>query len=476
MSDFQEISIETLVDDFSFIVDFSTVMKASEIKKKINKFSRILRNIGIGSGNTIGLNIEDKIELGLLIMTTLQLGCTVVLFDNQLKSAEYTLLLEHYPIQFLLADDHFFLIQQGPAYKVSQSVSLISLNKENNYWEIIGSTKSSVVLFTSGSTSKVPKAVVKSIASLLADAKHIISQLSMNSGNRILCAAPIYHAYGLSFGLLAPLLSSSSVQYVSPSVLPSQLLKKINDCEIDIFVGLPIHYKMLADYHSNTSEIKHLKIALSATASIDKYILLKFQEKYKLPVSNVYGSSETGVIMIQQDKVSIDEPVSIGLPFPGVNIYYISNEGNLPNVYELSVVSEALAQGYFQDGSYIELKNEEYWKTGDLVTLQNNKYYFAGRLNTFINVNGKKVNPIEVEDILKRHPNVKEAVVIGEKSDKRIEVPHAFLTVNELIDDITLINFCKEYLADYKIPEKFTYIDNIPRSTTGKIIRSQLNK
>ncbi|MGE6575978.1 class I adenylate-forming enzyme family protein [Paenibacillus xylanexedens] len=473
-----EKSILTLLNDFSIIKDIITVVTTENIKSLISDYECILRSEGIGRGSIVALSISDSFTLSMFIMTTLEMGCTDVLFYHDLKPAEYDQLLDYYPVQFILSDNDVFDMQWSSVRKVGGNVKLFKPGADLSIWEKVNTKKleSSVVLLTSGSTTKVPKAVIKPLSNIIADGRAILEALEMKPGQRILCAAPIDHAYGLGFGLLAPLIASSSVLYVSPSILPSQLVKKINNFNIDILIGLPLHYKMLAESRSDTLVLNHLKIALSATAPIGRDTLLKFQEKYNFTIWSVYGSSEAGVMTIQQDRVSKEEPISIGVPFPGVRLELISNEDLPHNCYELAVISGALAIGYFENGTYIDLKKENCWKTGDVITSEDDKYYLSGRLNTFINVNGKKVNPLEIEEVLMRHPAVKEAVVIGEKSDKRIEVPHAFLTVSRVIEDIILINYCKEFLADYKIPSSFTYLDELPRGSTGKIMRNRLLK
>jgi long-chain acyl-CoA synthetase len=134
-------------------------------------------------------------------------------------------------------------------------------------------------------------------------------------------------------------------------------------------------------------------------------------------------------------------------------------------------------RGYWQrdDETAKVMTQDGYFKTGDVgVRLPSGSIKIVDRLKDMIIVSGFNVYPNEIEDVLTRHPKVVEAAVIGKPDDSTQEKVCAYITVNDNVNEKELESHCREYLTGYKIPKEFTVIDELPKSTVGKILRREL--
>ena len=162
-----------------------------------------------------------------------------------------------------------------------------------------------------------------------------------------------------------------------------------------------------------------------------------------------------------------------------VEVHIIDEDGNkagVDEVGEIAVKSPSMTRGYF--GLPEETKKvfrDGYYFTGDLGRIDHNGFiYIVGRKTFFINISGNKVDPSEVENFLLRHPKVKEAVVLGVKESNGSEKVKAVLITDEGLQKKEILEFCKDEIAEYKIPRIIEFRDKLPRSPTGKVLREEL--
>tara|TARA_B100000902_G_C27021463_1_gene769825 strand:- start:96 stop:818 length:723 start_codon:yes stop_codon:yes gene_type:complete len=199
-------------------------------------------------------------------------------------------------------------------------------------------------------------------------------------------------------------------------------------------------------------------------------------------ITQGYGLTETSPV-ISINKINDPYNGSIGLPVQSTNIKVVDDHGDIINNSqpgELCVKGPQVMSGYWK---YSEEHNspftkDGYFKTGDIARVNEKGYiYIVDRKKDMIITSGYNVFPNELEDYLSTHPDIHEAGVIGVPDKNRGEYIRAFVvTKNKNLSASDVITFCKKGLTDYKVPKEVTFIDDLPKTNVGKILRRDLRK
>jgi acyl-coenzyme A synthetase/AMP-(fatty) acid ligase len=245
---------------------------------------------------------------------------------------------------------------------------------------------------------------------------------------------------------------------------PEAFAELVQRFEIRSTVLPPAAMAMLTD--SAVTDLRPLKYVRSITAPLSPLQARRFVARFgDVHVLNSYGQAEMGEVIgwtAADAKAHPEKVGAAGRPHPGVEIR-ISDDGHLlvrpPNA-AVGIDERRDADGFID--------------TGDLARIDDEGFvWIEGRAGDLINRGGNKVYPEAVEEVLRLHPSVTEASVVGVPDDRLGEVPVAFL-VGDRVDDAVLVAHCREHLVPYKVPAAFRWIDELPRSEVGKVLRRDL--
>jgi long-chain acyl-CoA synthetase len=205
----------------------------------------------------------------------------------------------------------------------------------------------------------------------------------------------------------------------------------------------------------------------------------QFQDRFGMYVRQLYGSSETGTISVNMSAELGDYSLeSVGRPISGVEVEVCSDDGEAISdnaVGEIAVKSRAAIQSYGCEELDSGTFRNGYFLTGDLGRKdQDGLLFLVGRKKLFINKAGYKINPREVEELLESHPKIEEAIVIGVATPFGDQKVKAVLVTNAACSEQEVVNFCREKIADFKIPSLIEFTDGFPKSPTGKVRRELL--
>ncbi|MDD5621264.1 MAG: AMP-binding protein, partial [Candidatus Pacebacteria bacterium] len=182
-------------------------------------------------------------------------------------------------------------------------------------------------------------------------------------------------------------------------------------------------------------------------------------------------------IVIMNPPKGIQKVESIGIPIPNTFCKIVDLQTNQevgPNqIGELIVKGPQVFNGYWEkpEATKSVIDENRWFHTKDIASMdEDGFFYIEGRLDDMINVRGEKAWPQDIEEVLREHPAIKDAAVIGIPDDYYGQIPKAFIVANENISEEEIINFCKNNLADYQIPRKIEFIEEIPKSPLGKIL------
>jgi long-chain acyl-CoA synthetase len=298
--------------------------------------------------------------------------------------------------------------------------------------------------------------------------------------DRILFVVPVSHTYG--FGNFISAVKSGATVVVSGEFNRNRVLDLLEKESITAFPAVPVMLDVLSKtYVDAPRDLSSLKLVISAGAPLKEETFVRFHEKFSVYPRQLYGSTETGVISINLcTEGEITERFgSVGRPVSNVVVRVFGEddeEVRAGDTGELAVRSPSMTTGYYglPEETARVFKNGYYF-TGDLGLIDEGGYiYITGRRKFLINVGGFKVDPGEVENLLSQHPDIAEAAVLGVTDGRGNERVKAVIVARRPMEVKDVLGFCRERIAEYKVPALVEFRRELPRSPTGKILREQL--
>jgi acyl-CoA synthetase (AMP-forming)/AMP-acid ligase II len=330
-----------------------------------------------------------------------------------------------------------------------------------------------VLKVTSGS-SGVPKAAITTEAQLIADAGHIIEGMRIAPDDIQLAVIPLSHSYGLSV-LLMPLLLQGTPVVVRETFVPDQVLADAVSRGATVFPGVPYMFQHFLAHPPAGGWPPRLNKLISAGARMPAETVRDFVVAFGVKIHTFYGTSESGGIAYD-DNDDVESGDIIGPPLPGVTIAIVSDDGVPAGTGRVFVRSDAVASGYAGGGDDDSFRHGGFL-TGDYGAVDaRGRLSLAGRVSSFVNVAGKKVDPGEVERVLRLIPDVRDVHVTSAADDRRGEQVVACVVASAGLTAAAVRQFCSTRLAPHKIPRTIVFLDWIPRTSRGKIDRRELDR
>ena len=235
-----------------------------------------------------------------------------------------------------------------------------------------------------------------------------------------------------------------------------------------MFPGVPMQFAHLAEAPV-AADLSHLRLCFSAGTALPRETFDAFLRRFGVPVRQLYGCTEAGTLTANLDADPVAACGSAGRPVGEVEVRIEDGE--------IAVRSPAMTRGYSDDEELNRQVFRDGWfLTGDMGRLDDDgRLWVAGRKKRLIEVAGHKVDPVEVEDVVMAHPQVREAVVVGVRA--RVggeETVKAVVVSGDGCGERDVIEFCRERLASFKVPQLVEFRDEIPRSPLGKVLRKYL--
>ncbi|MGE2732958.1 acyl-CoA ligase FadD12 [Mycolicibacterium vaccae] len=340
--------------------------------------------------------------------------------------------------------------------------------------------KSDIILLTSGTTG-TPKGAKRSAGSGGAgDLKAVLDRVPWRAEEPIVIVAPMFHAWGFSQLLFAALL-------VCPIVTrrkfdPEATLELIDRHRATGLAVVPVMFDRIMDLPDevrNRYSGRSLRFATASGSRMRPDVVISFMDQFGDVIYNNYNATEAGMIATATPTDLRAAPDTAGRPADGTEIRILDeNRHEVPTgeVGQIYVKSSTLFDGY-TSGSTKDF-HEGFMASGDMGYLDANRRLFVvGRDDEMIVSGGENVYPIEVENTLIAHPGVAEATVLGVDDEQYGQRLAAFVVLNgsdaaPTVDDLK--QHVRENLANYKVPRDVTILPELPRGSTGKILRNEL--
>lgn len=333
-------------------------------------------------------------------------------------------------------------------------------------------------LYTSGTTGR-PKGVILTHDNLIANVESCQQAGLFDYRDGFLCLLPFFHTYAITGTFLLPLLSGSRMVLVD-RFHPIKVLGLIQEHKVSVFLAIPSMYRVLAITEGNF-DVSSVRFPISGGEPLPAVIAESFEKRFNVPIYEGYGQTEASPV------VTLNVPGcrklgTIGRALPAVEVAIWNDQSQpLPvgEVGELMVRGRNVMKGYHHLPEETARTITNGWlHTGDLGKLDDEGFVtITGRKKDLIISAGENIYPREIEELLCQHSKVKEVAVIGVKDEVRGEVPKAFVIARDgtVLEEKELRAFCRENLANYKVPKYFEIVPDLPRTPTGKILKRMLS-
>lgn len=446
-----------------------------ELRDQVHAYSRWLHAYGVRPGNHIGMVLPPSLDFVIAFFAVAQLGAVAAPADTTLAAPELHARL--FGCRAVIASDTARLAPTGlqtlppPEHTAASQPS----NAPPNGFACDPNIDADLLVLYSSGTAGCAKPVVRTQADLLAEVTSLSMATGVNEEDRFLCTLSLAHAHGLCNAMLAALCNGASL-FLTDSVVPNEILQLLETHRITVFPTVPFLMEAVGRSVS-TSRPKHsaMRLCFTAGAPLRRETFEKVRARFGVEIRQLYGSTETGAVTINMDGDIDGTSDSVGTPLKGVSIRSIASNTSEP---EIAVRSNFMARGYYRgpgEEPDVASISEGFFLTGDLGQIDDvGRLRILGRRNLLLTVAGKKVNPLEVETVLRRHPNIDDAAVYGVPGRFGNDEIRALLVTNSGCQEYELVRFCASHLARYKIPRVFEFRHAIPRTPLGKLKRELL--
>ncbi|MEY9460543.1 class I adenylate-forming enzyme family protein [Bradyrhizobium ottawaense] len=342
--------------------------------------------------------------------------------------------------------------------------------------------RSSFIIYTSGTTGRA-KGVLLSIRGMLWISAACWAPIAeLTSEDVILSPLPLFHSYGLNLSVLGVLAVGAS-EHIMERFSPQHALELLQTGKYSVMPGVPtmFHYLLLRAQEAGIERLGAVRLCISAGAIMPATLNKAFEERFRTRLLDGYGITETST-MVTMNWLHGGRPMgSCGLPVPGLAVRIV-DPSSLEDVPigeegELIVRGPNLMHGYHNKPAETASALRKGWyHTGDLAKSDRSGYLtITGRIKELIIRGGQNIAPAEIEEVVVKHPQVRDCAVVGMRHATLGEVPCLFVVPkDEALDVPALLEHCRAHLSSYKIPESTHLVGEIPRTGSGKIMRFKL--
>jgi long-chain acyl-CoA synthetase len=467
-----------------------------ELADRVERLAHGLAERGIGAGDAVAIVLRDDPWFVTSFHAVTALGAIVVPVNPGFKQTELDFCFRSTDVKAVISDERTAGVCERIVASFEHPVEVITTTAAHGQSltleELVERAAPEplpardpdevfVYQFSSGSTGR-PKRVPRTHGQVAAEAE-LYGELGVTPEDRVFSAIPMFHTWGMGACLLAPVVWGATVVILedpNPFLLKRhRALELIERERCTIFPGVPFHYQLMAEAPGK-ADLSSLRLCFSAGTALARETFDAFGEKFGVLVRQLYGSTETGFMSANMSDDPVATFASVGAPVGAVDFGIVGDEGApraRGEIGEVTVSSPAMTKGYsdLPEVNAVAFHGGRF-RTGDLGSLdEQGRLTITGRKKLLIEVGGYKVDPIEVQDVVEAHPKVAAAVVLGVPGKAPgEEVVKAVVVASDACGEREVIDFCRERLANYKVPQLVEFRDEIPKSPLGKVLRKYL--
>ncbi len=483
--------------DKIFLIDVTKNKQISynKLNEEVNKLSNYLKKSGIKKEDVIAILLPNCNHYLLSYFAIQKIGAIAYLVNTKLKEDELIPLLNNSGTNYIITNNDFIKTIEKIKHKIENLHNIFNIEnkdynnnikKQNNKFKVehISPDDPSTLIYTSGTTG-TSKGVLLTHKNLITNLEAVAERLNLGRDSIHLSMRPLFYVAGIFATILLPL-------YYGGTIV---LYKKFSRTRF---------WKLIHKYKINFAELSTsmISILLNPPEDITKYnlislkfigvggaplhkeIVTKFENHFKVPLFECYGLTESSCLTTytppEIEKRKIGSP---GIPLKTNKIKIVDEEST---ELKAGKVGEVLIRGPNIASEYYTKKEKKpkifhngWFDTGDLGYIDKDGYlYILGRKKELIKRGGENISPNEVDQIIYKHPKVKEACAVGVYDQILGEEVKAYVALKpkQKATEKEIIDFCKKHIAEYKCPKSIEFMKELPKSPTGKILRRELQE
>ena len=352
----------------------------------------------------------------------------------------------------------------------------------------VDASRRAMILYTSGTTS-LPKGVVTTHHNIEAQITTLVKAWEWSSRDHTLCVLPLHHVHGIINVIGCSMWAGARCEFI-PHFSAEEVFRIFSRREVNVFMAVPtIYFKLMAYWESmNDEEKKSIKQTLSAfrlmvcgSAALPASVMEKWDTISGHRLLERYGMTEIGMGLSNPYRGE-RKAGYVGLPLPGVQVRLCDDQNRIVagEAGEIQVKGDNVFIEYWQrpNDTAASFTPDGWFRTGDVAETDADGYYkILGRKSQdIIKSGGYKISALEIEEVLRQYPRVKDASVVGLPDDEWGERIAAALVSDSQIDEVALTEWLRERLSKYKVPRKFLVLQDFPRNAMGKVVKNELKK
>ncbi len=438
-----------------------------ELSRLTSQFANMLEKLGIKAGEPVAIVLNPSLEFYVSFFGILKRGAVVVscspLFgpeaiEHRVNTAGAQTVVVNRESKGLIKDD------LAPNIIIAEELRELLASESDHYIPKTSADSLAFLQFSSGTTGS-PKAVPYGHKAATLAAVHVKFGIGLRQDDNYYCPSSPAWGMGIWYGTVGPLIFEKAIGAYSGRFDVERLLEALEEFEVTNLFAAPLVYRRIMESDKLGNYEFKLRRMTYTGGKLDMDIVQYFQERLGLIIQSCYGSTEVGVILADYDfddwKV---KPGSLGMPLPGRKIAVIDDDGNEVPQGEVGQIAIGTKKGWMKMGDAAYIDEDGY-------------FWYKTRIDDIIISAGYTIGPIEIENVLEKHPAVYEAAVVGSPDKDRGEVVKAFIIPNcepteELKRDVQ--EFIKTRLSKHEYPREIEFVSELPKTPDGKIKRKEL--
>jgi amino acid adenylation domain-containing protein len=504
VQDFLQQSAVRTPDKVALVCDGQRLTYA-EIDAQANRLAHALRANGVQRGDRVGLYLNNSVELVVAIFATLKAGGVFVIINHTTKFDKLSYILNNCRATALFAS----IRQQQVVKDVMAGTpslqfgvlcgkgSVVPADNLLTFDDFLtgypGDRPTCVnidvdlacLIYTSGSTGD-PKGVMSAHRNVVAAASSIIEYLRNVPDDIVINALPLSFDYGL-YQLLMVFKFGGRLVLEKSFAYPAPILQKMTEERVTGFPGVPTMYAILLQMDLSAYDLSALRYVTNTGAALPPAHIKKIREMFpRIQVYSMYGVTETKRTLYLPPEEIDRRPGSVGIAIPNTEVWIEDEAGSRlgpGEIGELVARGSHVMCGYWENPEATArsfrpgpFPGEQVFYTGDLFRMDEDGFlYFVGRKDDVFKCRGQKVAPKEVENVLYGISGVVEAAIIGVPDPVLGHAPKAFLVLDGVeLSETDVMRHCRAHLEDHMLPKHVEFRDELPKTTSGKIKKTDL--
>ncbi len=468
------------------VIDSRGAHSYADIEAATSRFAHMLARTGIRREERILLCLNDTADFHTCFLGAIKAGVVPVPVNTRLTRDDYAFMLRDCRAQAAFVSANLAPVFEGLHDSVTTDGDMLarSIAGESADFRPADTVADEMCfwLYTSGTTG-APKGAVHLHGDMIRTAElYAGPTLGVGEGDVLFSAAKLFFAYGLGNGLTFPMAAGATALLLEGPPEPAPVCRLLREARPTIFFGVPTLFAMLLASGETPGPGEHgLRLAVSAGEALPPEILRRWQQAVGVDILDGLGSTEMLHIFITNRAGDIT-PGASGRPVDGYEVRLVDDDDRVVTESDalgaLEVRGPTSAVFYWnRRARSMETFRGAWTRTGDKYTRDGNGVYaFAGRADDMLKVGGIYVSPFEVEGALLKHEAVLEAAVVGAEDPDGLVKPKAFVVLQQGAEAgaAELQDFVRSMLAPWKYPRWVEFVDDLPKTATGKIQRYKL--